>query len=125
MRRNDAAGEAFALLRRRIGDHLGGMDQPQGLEGQELGVARPDADAPDPGAVGADHDFTAAHWVTGIIGRQPRCVPMGSALETEIRVSAPPSASRCRAMHASPSTVTTLATSLPPAGSAAQQRSTT
>jgi hypothetical protein len=41
-----------------------------------------------------------------------------------MRVRLPPSSPRCRATQISPSTVTTLATSRPPEGSASQQRST-
>ncbi len=58
MRGDDAAREALALLRRRIGDHLGGADQAQRLQRQELRIAGPDADAPDPGTIAAAHGFT-------------------------------------------------------------------
>src|SRR5262249_52283044 len=124
MRSGDAAREALALLRRRIGDHLRRSDQAKRLQRQELGIAGTDADAPDLDSVGAGPGVTAVHWVTGISGRQPRRPPTGSAREMAMRVRLPPSRVRAAATTASPSTVTTFATSRPPAGSADQQRST-
>ena len=44
---DDGAREALALLRRRIGDDIGGADEAQRLQRQQFRIAGPDADAPD------------------------------------------------------------------------------
>jgi len=67
MRGGDAARQAVAGLGRRIGDHGTGAQPMQRLERDELGIARPDAQA----VSGAAHLRTVS-WVTGMAGRQPR-----------------------------------------------------
>ncbi len=58
---DDGARKAFALLRRRISDDVGGADQAQRLQRQQFRVAWPNADAPDPHGGLHPHGLTATH----------------------------------------------------------------
>ena len=48
---------------------------------------------------GDDHGFTQIHCVTGIAGRQPVLPPTGSARDTAMRISSPPSAGLTSKQH--------------------------
>ncbi len=65
--------------------------------------------------------FVTDHCVTGIACRQPVKPPTGTAVATASRTSSPPWRRWASASSASDSSVTVLATSRPPAGSASQQ----
>src|SRR3546814_4785844 len=114
MRRRDRSCQALALERRRPGDHRHGVEDADGLECEKFRVARADADA----IQGSGHGLVAANTVTGIAGFQPRYGPTGSTRDTAIRVSSPPHLSCNSVTRASPSSVTTLATSRPRGGRA-------
>ena len=92
-------------------------DEVAPAEGQEIGGARAGADEVD------GHGFVAAHWTTGICGRQPVKPPIGSAWAISMRVSVPPRAARAATTSCSLSSVTALTTSRPPGRSASQHAS--
>ena len=104
MRRYDGPRNAFAGLRGRVGEHRGGPERPEPLHGDEVGVARADADA-DEGA-GCVHRLRAASSVTGYAGRKARKRPSGAACDTAIRESSPPNAACASKRVRSPSRLT-------------------
>ena len=69
---DDGAGQAVAVLQRRVGDEVGGAQQPQRLQGDQFRVAGPDAEAVQDAAHQAlPYGLPSRHCVTGISGRQP------------------------------------------------------
>ena len=74
---------------------------------------------------GDDHGLAQTHCVTGIAGRQPVMPPTGSARDSAMRTSSPPSAAWRAISSASVSSVTALATRRPPERSAATTASRT
>ena len=98
----------------------GRLQRPDAFEGQELGVARADAQADQTSA--ACH-LRAASCVTGMAGRQTSWPPIISARASPSRSRRPPCAAWNASNAASPATVTAFTTSRPPCANRCQQYS--
>ena len=101
-------------------DRLRAFQCAHGLEREQFGIARADADAYE---LAASHGFLAQSWVTGRAGRQTSWPPMGSDRVRPSRSSFPPCAAWKASKAASPAIVTALTTNRPPGRRLLQHRS--